>query len=84
MYNISFSDKAFQQLKKLEWQVQERIIASLERIRIRPAAYVKRLVGDLAYKFRVGDYRVILEIDFKKSQIIILKVGHRKNVYDKL
>lgn len=84
MFEVTFSDKAFQQLKKLEWQVQERIISGLERIRIRPAAYVQRLVGDSAYKFRVGDYRVILEIDPKKSQIIILKVGHRKNVYDKL
>jgi mRNA interferase RelE/StbE len=34
------------------------------------------------WKVRVGDYRVIYEIDRTSNQVIVLFVGHRKNVYD--
>jgi len=74
-YEIIFSDKALRQLKKMEKNIQERIIAVLERIRVRPENYVTKLVGDPGYKLRVGDYRVILDIDNKILRILILKVG---------
>ncbi len=82
MYEIIFSDTARKQLKKLSFELQERILHSLERIRIRPEAFVKRLVGISAYSFRVGDYRVILDIDNSKLFVLVLKVAHRKDVYD--
>jgi len=82
-YDVILSDKALRQLKKMEKNVQERIIAVLERIRIRPEQYVTKLVGDPGYKMRVGDYRIIMDIDNKKLQILVLKVGHRKNVYER-
>lgn len=81
-YEIIFSDKSLKQLKKLEKNVQNRIIAALERIRIKPEAYVRRIVGDPGYRLRVGDYRVIIDIDKGKLLILILKVGHRKSVYN--
>ena len=80
-YEIIFSDKAFQQLKKLDRPVQERIIATLERIRIRPETHVTRLVGDPGYRLRVGVYRVSLDIDKGRLIILVLKVGHRKRIY---
>jgi mRNA interferase RelE/StbE len=83
-YEIIFSDKALIQLKKLEHKIQERIIKSLERIRIRPEAYVTKLVGDPGYRLRVGDYRVIMDIDKEKLHILIIIIGHRKNIYQKI
>lgn len=82
MYQIIFSEKAKKQLEKLEHNVQERIVQSLERIKVRPEAFITKLVGDPAYKFRAGDYRVLLDIDQGKLLILVIKVGHRKNVYD--
>ena len=82
-YDIIFSDRAFRELKKLEKNVQERIISVLERIRIRPSSYVTKLVGEQGYKLRVGDYRVIMDIDNKRLIILVLKVGLRKNIYDR-
>lgn len=81
-YIIIYSDKAYRQFKKLERNVQERIKAALERVRIRPEVYVSKLVGDPGYKLRVGDYRVIMDIDNKKLIILVLKAGHRKNIYN--
>lgn len=80
-YEIIFSDNAFKQLKKMEKNVQERIIAALERIRIRPEAYVTKLVGDIGFKLRVGDYRILMDIENKELRILVLKIGHRKKIY---
>ncbi|MDG6220809.1 MAG: type II toxin-antitoxin system RelE/ParE family toxin [Candidatus Thermoplasmatota archaeon] len=82
-YQIIFSDKTYRQIIKLERKVQERMISALERIRIRPEAHVTKLVGDPGYKLRVGDYRIILDIDNNRLQILILKVAHRKKICSK-
>ncbi len=83
MYEILFSDSADKQFKRLDKTVQTRIISALERIRIRPEAYVTKLVGDPAYKFRVGDYRILLDIDQGRLMILVIKIGHRKEIYKK-
>jgi mRNA interferase RelE/StbE len=83
-YQIFFTDRAKKQLEKLEKVDQERIIKSLERIRIRPETHITKLVGDPGYKLRVGDYRVILEIEKDKLIILVLMIGHRKKIYGKM
>jgi len=84
MYEIIFSDKSKKQLKRLEKSIQKRIISVLERIRIRPENYITKLVGDFGYKLRVGDYRIILDIEKDKFLILVIKIGHRKNIYKTL
>jgi len=81
MYEIILSDSAKKQLEKLEKNTQKRILNALERIRIRPEAFVAKLVGSSAFRLRVGDYRVILDIDKERLLILIIKIGHRKNIY---
>jgi len=83
-YEIIFTDTSRKQFKKLEKDIQERIIKALERIRIRPEAYIKKLVGDPGYRLRVGEYRIILDIEKEKLIILVIKIGHRKNIYKKL
>jgi mRNA interferase RelE/StbE len=82
LYEIIFSLKAKKQFLKLEKTLQERIIYALERIRIRPESFITKLVGDLGYKLRVGDYRIIMDIDKNNLIILVIKVGHRKNIYN--
>ncbi len=77
-----FSDPALKQLKKLDSEIRERIIAALGRIRIRPDFYLRKLVGDEGYRLRVGNYSVIVDLDKEKLIILVLRMGHRKNVYD--
>ena len=81
MYTIIISDSALKQLGKLEKSVQERILNALERIRVRPESFTTKLVGEQGYKFRVGDYRVIMDIEKNRLNILILKMGHRKGIY---
>jgi mRNA interferase RelE/StbE len=44
---------------------------------------VIKTVGDPYFRLRVGDYRVIFDIQNDMLRILVLKVGHRKNVYKK-
>ena len=81
MYNIIILSKAEKQLTKLEKSLQERILNTLERIRIRPFHFVKRKQGTPYYILRVGEYRVILDIKQNKLIILVVEVGHRKKIY---
>jgi len=84
MYEVLFSDTAKKQLSKLQKDIQLRILFSLERIRFRPGRNIKKMVGDPSYCLRVGNYRVILDIDKSHLLILVIKLGHRKNIYKKV
>ena len=81
MFAVEFSKIAEKQLYKLEKDIQVRIISSLERIRIRPYSYVKKLVGSPHFRLRIGDYRVILDIKPDKLIIFVIEAGHRRDIY---
>ena len=83
MYELIYSPSALKQFQKLEHNIRERIIIALERLRIRPESCdLKKLVGMSGYRFRVGDYRIIFDMEKDKLIILILQIGHRKNIYD--
>ncbi len=81
MYKIELSKIAEKQLYKLGKEIQERIIVTLERIRVRPYAFVVKLVGSTYFRLRVGDYRVILDIQENRLVIFVIELGHRRNIY---
>ena len=81
MHELLYSQTALKQLNKLERNIQIRILSALERIRIRPEHFVKRLVGEKLYRLRVGDYRVIMDIDNNQLRILVVEVGHRRDIY---
>ena len=83
MYDLIYSPGALKVLEKLDKPTKERILTALERLRIRPESCdIKRLVGMPGYRFRVGDYRIIFDMEQEKLHILVLKIGHRKNIYD--
>ncbi len=83
MYNIEYTQRAKKDIKKLEKNIQIRIINSLEKIKIRPEHYIERLVGLPYYKLRIGDYRAILAVKNQDLVVLIIEVKNRKNVYKK-
>ena len=82
MYEILFHKNALKQLDKLTKEIQTRVVSSLERIKISPHLYVKRLVNSPYFRLRVGDYRLILDIQAGKLIIFVVELGHRKNIYE--
>jgi len=84
MYEIFYSESAKKSLKKLPKNIFKRIIASLERCRVRPYSYLKKIVASEYYSLRVGNHRVILDVKDNKLIIFVILMGHRKNIYKKL
>jgi mRNA interferase RelE/StbE len=83
MYELIYSPAALKQLEKIEHNIKERIIVALERLRIRPESCdIKKLMGMGGYRFRVGDYRIIFDMEKDKLAILVLQIGHRRNIYD--
>jgi len=81
MHDVLFSEDAEKQLNKLEKNLQGRIVSILERIRIRPHSHVKKLVSSPYFSLRVGCYRILLDIKKDKLIILVIEIGHRKNIY---
>ncbi len=81
MYDIEFSQTAEKQFFKLNRNIQLRIISILERIRIRPYSSIIKLVGSRYFRLRAGDYRVIVDVEDSKLLIMVIEIGHRKNIY---
>lgn len=83
---VIFADKARKEFLKLDKPIQKQIqtfIVKLQSLED-PRSSGKALVGNLSgrWRYRVGDYRLVCEIDDDKIIITILKIGHRNKVYD--
>jgi len=80
-FKIVWDEKAYDSLNKLEPIISRRILKKVFELSENPFSKdVKRLKGSDDFRLRIGDYRIIFSIE---SNIIqILKVGHRKNIYD--
>jgi mRNA interferase RelE/StbE len=81
MYAVIWTEKSAGALASLPKDVAVRILARLEQIRYTPYHFSEHLTDIEAWKIRIGDYRVIIDIDESKKEITVHKVGHRKNVY---
>ena len=79
-YKVLLHPKAAKILSKTTEKA--RITDKLKQLKIDPQKAGKRLKHSEYYRLRIGDYRAIYEIDQTKKQVIILYIGHRKNVYD--
>jgi len=82
-----FDERALRELKKLDHQAQKDILAYLdERIagRADPRRFGKGLRADLAglWRYRVGAYRILCQIKDRELIVLVVSVGHRKNIYE--
>ena len=87
-WQLAFNKNAQKQFVKLPKNVQVRIFAFFEErvLTLRnPFAIAVRLVGDEdeLFRYRIGDYRVITQIDQGKMIVLAVEIGHRKEVYKK-
>ncbi|MBI4148549.1 type II toxin-antitoxin system RelE/ParE family toxin [Candidatus Woesearchaeota archaeon] len=81
-YTLSWSDNAYKELKRLPVFIQRVIVKKIDEASLNPAHFFTKLVGRPEYKLRVGDYRVITRIEHGQLIILVVDVGHRKNIYD--
>lgn len=83
---VVFSNKARKAFLKLDKPIQKQIQAFVLRLKDleNPRSCGKALAGNLGgrWRYRVADYRLVCEIEDDKILITILRIGHRKDIYD--
>jgi len=83
MFKIFLERSAEKSLKNLPLNIVQRIIPHIQSLKNDPKPVgCRKIVGtENDYRIRIGDYRVVYEIDDAHRRINIMAVGHRKDVY---
>lgn len=84
MYEIVWDKKAKKAFKKIDYKTIERIVYRVENTLSENPYHGEKLTGIYKglYKFRIGDYRVVYQVVKKMLVVRVIKIGHRKEVYD--
>ena len=85
-YKVEYSPKAIKNLRKLDKHTRNLIYAWIDKNLVdceNPRMHGKSLVENRSgqWRYRVGDYRLICEIKEKEIIILVLEIGHRKEIY---
>ncbi len=83
-YKLKWKRSAIKELKRLPKGAIAKVLKAVEQLPVNPYPVgVRKLAGsEHSYRIREGDYRVVYSIGSSIPIIEILRVGHRKNVYD--
>jgi len=82
-YKLVYTRRAQKDIFRLSPDIKENIRQTLEKYSDNPMYYARKMVDFSlgTYRFRVGDYRIIFDIN--GNDIIILRIGHRREIYRK-
>ena len=81
-YRVVFRKSVVQDLRPIPNRDLRKILATIESLSEEPRpSGAERLSGQDRYRIRQGNYRIIYEINDKEVVVIVVKVGHRKDVY---
>ncbi len=86
-YGVKIDRKAQKELSKLDPYISKKIIKWINNNLVdctNPYLNGRQLCGTLSkyWRYRVGDYRIIAEIDDEKITILVVQIGHRRDVYN--
>ena len=87
-WTIEYTSSAAKDIKKLDRSIQRKIraflendLSSLENPRLKGKGLTANHAG--LWRYRIGDYRLICNIEDHRLVVLVLAAGHRKNIYDK-
>ena len=82
-YRISYVASAAKALRKLDRQTARRILQAIEKLADdpRPPGCITLQGGDGELRIRVGEYRVVYDIEDDELIVLVLRVGHRREIY---
>ena len=81
-YKVLILPSVFKDFKTIPRKDKEKILKKIEELAINPHPIGSiRLSGDEKFRIRHGNYRILYRIEDDKLVVVIVKVGHRKDVY---
>ena len=86
MYSVKFSPSAKGDFRSLDKKIQRQIANKLDKLAKDPNSLKSEKIkcSESFYRIRSGDYRIIYEIFNDELIILVIKIGHRRDIYDKL
>jgi mRNA interferase RelE/StbE len=82
-YEVRFKKSAIKELATIAEPFRTRILDAVKSLAANPRPVgVKKLKGQIGYRIRIADYRVIYTIEDDALIVEIVKVGHRREIYD--
>lgn len=85
MWHIKWDDRSRKELRSLDTPIQNKILKYLrERVMNNPRSFGRELVGNKAglWRYRIEDYRLICQLKNDQLVVLVVAVGHRKEIYD--
>ena len=83
-YSVEWHPKVRKFLHKLPKDISERIVLKVKELQEDPFRYLEHYEGKNYYKLRVGDYRMLIDIDFNNKVLFIRVIDHRSRIYERL
>jgi len=82
-YRVKFAPRAARDFCSLERATQQRLRGQIDRLEEdpRPRGCEKLSGGDDLYRIRVGDYRIVYQVQDRVLVVLVVRVGHRRDVY---
>jgi mRNA interferase RelE/StbE len=81
-YSIEYTHAAERAIRKLDRSLQQRLLKRIESLADKPrGAGTVKLTGHNSYRIRVGDYRIIYNTLDDRLLILIVEIGHRRDIY---
>ncbi len=85
-YKVEYTKKAVKQFKKMDRQIAALLISYIEKKLVgckNPRQFGKSLQGNRndKWRYRIGNYRILAKIEDDTMVIIVVEVGHRKDIY---
>ena len=83
-YRVEFTTAAAKQVRKFDPRIRRRILATISLLEENPRpAGSKKLVGEqFAWRVRIGNYRVIYDIEDDRLTVTVVRADHRREVYE--
>jgi len=85
MWKLEYTEKSKEDLRKIDFLIQKRIIKKLSFFisSDNPLYFAEKLTNNLygEYRFRVGDYRILFDVNTQGEIIIIAVIWHKKEIY---
>ena len=83
-YEIRWSQKSEKYLEKLPKEASQRIMHKVDSIKDAPFRFIEHHEGESYFKLRIGDYRVLLDVNPSEKIVSVRVVGHRRNIYKRV
>ena len=83
-YSVLYTEAFYKSLKPISKRDVKRILNKTRALAVDPRPIgCQKLAGQEKYRIRQGDYRIIYSIEDNKLIVVVVKVGHRKEVYER-